>query len=182
MRILPPTVDDAEVLTDLHLDVWDEAYTGLVSSEILAARRQERPERIERWRTILAETSSTTLAWDDAGQLLGFASTGTGRDEDQEYLPGLEVMALYVRARAYGRGVGWALLDAVVGSAAAYLWVLDGNQRAISFYERQGFRFDGATKPEGPPLDPGGVSEWMAGEIKLGWPLPRRWRGAVRRS
>ena len=41
---------------------------------------------------------------------------------------------------------------------------------------------DGATKHEGPPLDPGRVSEWMAGEVKLGWPLPKRWRGAVRRS
>jgi transcriptional regulator with XRE-family HTH domain len=41
---------------------------------------------------------------------------------------------------------------------------------------------DGATKHEGPPVDPGGVSEWMAGEVKLGWPLPKRWRGAVPRS
>jgi transcriptional regulator with XRE-family HTH domain len=41
---------------------------------------------------------------------------------------------------------------------------------------------DGATKHEGPLLDPGGVSEWMAGEVKLGWPLPKRWRGAVPRS
>lgn len=148
MRIGPPTVDDAEALTDLHLDVWDEAYTGLVPPEILTARRRERPERIERWRRILAETSSTTLARDDGGELLGFASTGTGRDEDREHLPDVELMALYVRAQAYGQGVGYALLDAVVGPAAAYLWVLDGNERAIGFYERQGFRFDGATKPE----------------------------------
>jgi transcriptional regulator with XRE-family HTH domain len=42
---------------------------------------------------------------------------------------------------------------------------------------------DEATKTHvGPPLDPGGVSEWMAGEVKLGWPLPKRWRGAVPRS
>lgn len=41
---------------------------------------------------------------------------------------------------------------------------------------------DGATKHEGPPLDPGGVSEWMAGEVNLGWPLSKEWRGAVWRS
>lgn len=41
---------------------------------------------------------------------------------------------------------------------------------------------DGAMKHDGRPLDPGGVSEWMAGELKLGWPLPKRWRGAVPRS
>jgi len=28
------------------------------------------------------------------------------------------------------------------------LWVLEGNQRAIHFYERQGFDFDGSVKVE----------------------------------
>lgn len=41
---------------------------------------------------------------------------------------------------------------------------------------------DGATTHDGPPIDPGGVSEWMAGEVKLGWPLPKRFRGAIPRS
>ena len=35
-----------------------------------------------------------------------------------------------------------------LGDSPAYLWVLDGNVRAIGFYERHGFAFDGATKPE----------------------------------
>ena len=35
-----------------------------------------------------------------------------------------------------------------LGGADACPWVLDGNERAITFYERQGFRFDGSTKPE----------------------------------
>jgi len=43
----------------------------------------------------------------------------------------------------YGAGVGFALFEQVVGDRAAYLWVLAGNERAIGFYERQGFRLDG---------------------------------------
>ena len=39
-------------------------------------------------------------------------------------------------------------LNEAIGTAAAYLWVLDGNDRAIGFYERQGFRFDGSSKTE----------------------------------
>jgi ribosomal protein S18 acetylase RimI-like enzyme len=35
-----------------------------------------------------------------------------------------------------------------VGDRAAYLWVVEGNQRALGFYERQGFRVDGTTKEE----------------------------------
>lgn len=38
---------------------------------------------------------------------------------------------------------------------------------------------DGATTHEGRHLDPGGVSEWIAGELKIRWPLPRQWRGPV---
>ncbi len=39
---------------------------------------------------------------------------------------------------------------------------------------------DAATRSQdGKPIDPGGASEWMAGELKLGWPLPKRWRGAI---
>jgi transcriptional regulator with XRE-family HTH domain len=42
---------------------------------------------------------------------------------------------------------------------------------------------DSATESQGgPPLDPGGVSEWMAGEIRLRWPLPKRWQGTIPRK
>ena len=148
MRIEPARAEDAEALTDLHLDVWDEAYGGLVEPRMLAARRAGRAERVERWRTIIEVGSSTNLlAW-SGDRLVGFASTGPGRDSPGDALPPLELMALYVRASTYGTGVGYALLQAAIGSAAAYLWVLDGNERAARFYERQGFVFDGATKPE----------------------------------
>ena len=55
----------------------------------------------------------------------------------------LELYALYVRAAYWGTGVGYALFEIAVGDRACYLWVLAGNERAIGFYERQGFRLDG---------------------------------------
>lgn len=146
---MPAEVADGEALTDLHLDAWEDAYADLMPVSIFRERRAGRARRIEQWRAILGEPSSTNLlAWDDRGHLLGFASTGSGRDEPRAELPGLELMALYARSESYGDGVGYALLDAAVGESPAYLWVLDGNERAIRFYERQGFGFDGATKPE----------------------------------
>lgn len=57
-------------------------------------------------------------------------------------------MALYVRAEVYSTGVGYLLMNVAIGKDAAYLWVLEGNARAIGFYERQGFIFDGTTKVE----------------------------------
>lgn len=148
VRIAPARVEDAEALADLHLDVWEEAYADLMPASVFTERRARRAERVESWSTIIAAGSSENLlAWADDG-VVGFSSTGTGRDDPADDLPPLELMALYVRARTYGTGVGFALLDAAIGSAGAYLWVLDGNDRAIGFYERQGFRFDGTSKSE----------------------------------
>lgn len=138
--IRPARPEDAEPLADLHLDVWDDAYTGLVPQRILDQRRARRDERVDRWRGILAGAHGTLLAVTDTG-LIGFASAGRGRDNDVDVE--LELMALYVRAGWWGTGVGYALLSATIGDRAAYLWVLAGNDRAIAFYERQGFRLDG---------------------------------------
>jgi GNAT superfamily N-acetyltransferase len=131
---------DAEALAHLHLDVWDDAYTGLMPQGILDDRRAKVDERVERWRGILAQNQSTWVA-EDANGLIGFASTGPARDNDIDDL--LELYALYVRASYWGTGVGYAMFEDIVGDRAAYLWVLATNQRAIGFYERQGFRLDG---------------------------------------
>ncbi len=158
MYIRPAAAADAEALTELHLDVWEEAYGGLIPAKILDARRAYSSDRIERWREIITHgTSSSLLAWPDGGaRLIGFVSTGPGRDQPRADLPEVELSALYVRAEVYGRGVGYALLHEAIGSVAAYLWVLEGNQRAIDFYRRQGFRFDGCSK-----IEPVGIEHRM---------------------
>lgn len=149
LRVAPPRVEDAEALADLHLDVWEEAYAGLMPASVFEERRVRRDERVASWRTIIASGSSDNLlAWSSDGTLVGFSSTSTGRDDPADGLPPLELMALYVRASVYGTGVGHALLTAALEARDAYLWVLDGNARAIGFYERQGFAFDGVTKVE----------------------------------
>ena len=76
-----------------------------------------------------------------AGGALSAAGSGASRDNDLDV--GLELYALYVRSSAYGAGVGYALFEQVVGDRACSLWVLAGNERAVGFYERQGFRLDG---------------------------------------
>jgi GNAT superfamily N-acetyltransferase len=134
---------DAEALTRLHLDCWDDAYTGLMPQSILDARRDDVPARVDRWRKVLA-TGHTSVAEHDDG-LIGFVNASPGAE-----LTGfeLQLFALYVRAPWWGTGVGSALFDAAVGTRSAYLWVLEGNDRAIRFYERQGFRFDGTGQDE----------------------------------
>lgn len=121
MRLSPPRLEDAEALTDLHLDV-EEAYAHLMPASVFAERRAGRDQRVERWRDIVAAGSSDNLlAWSTEGRLLGFSSTGPGRDSPDDRLPPLELMGLYVRAEVYGHGVGRALCAAAIGTAPAYL-------------------------------------------------------------
>ena len=84
MRVLPARVEDAEALTDLHLDVWDEAYGSLVDPAILRARRERRAERVASWTTIIGAGSSANLLGWDGDRLVGFSSTGTGRDPTRD--------------------------------------------------------------------------------------------------
>jgi GNAT superfamily N-acetyltransferase len=141
--------DDAESLTRLHLDCWDDAYTGLMPQAILNARRDDVPARVDRWRKILPN-GFTSVAEHQAA-LIGFVSAGPPREQPDF---DIELFALYVRAAWWGTGVGHALFAAAVADRTACVWVLEGNDRASRFYERQGFRLDGARRegPEGQHL------------------------------
>ena len=127
---------EAEALAQLHLDVGDDASPGLMPQEILDERRTKVDQRIERWRGILGQDEPTWLSENAKGPV-GFVSIGPTRHNDTD-IP-LQLFALYVRAGYWGTGVGYALSEQAVGDRAASLRVLANNERAISFYERQGF-------------------------------------------
>jgi len=79
-------------------------------------------------------------------------SFGGSRDDDAEGLG--EVYALYVDPQRHRGGVGRMLMAearrqlAEDGFQEAILWVLQGNDRARSFYEGEGWEADGATRVE----------------------------------
>ncbi len=146
------TPDDAEGLARVHVVAWQSAYRGLLDDDFLAGLTVQ--GRREQWDHLLAEstTSPTTGAgtWvaHDDGAVVGFASAGPSRDED-ESPTAWELYGIYVRPDLVGTGVGHRLLDeALAGAPTAdvTLWVLEGNQTARRFYERAGFSSDGATK------------------------------------
>ncbi|OOP62513.1 GNAT family N-acetyltransferase [Arthrobacter sp. SRS-W-1-2016] len=135
------TVDDVEPLTRMHLAAWRESYGHLLPEEFFAFREATINTRIERQREALAGSYKPILAHDADGALVGIASSGQSRDEDGPC--DVELQMIYTLRRVHGLGVGQALLDAVVGNAAAYLWVLEDNPRAQAFYRKNGFQPDG---------------------------------------
>jgi ribosomal protein S18 acetylase RimI-like enzyme len=88
------------------------------------------------------------------GAVVGFVTFGPSRDPDTVGLG--EIYALYVDPGRYEGGVGRMLMAHArrrlkeQGFEAAVLWVLLGNERAASFYEREGWKPDGATREEEP--------------------------------
>jgi ribosomal protein S18 acetylase RimI-like enzyme len=142
-------VGDAEGVGHVQVTGWHEAYTGRMPQSILDDLDEERSGAF--WlrvieRSDLGEPGEVWVAVVD-GAVIGFAASGPSTDDDAP--PGRrQLFAIYVLAAHYGSGAGQALMDAATGRGAASLWVLEDNPRARAFYERNGFRPDGATQDD----------------------------------
>ncbi len=123
----------------VHYQSWHETYPGLMDAAYLKAHTLEKCiANSRRW-------TDNTLIAKDGDRVVGFAAYGSCRDGD---LPDCgEVGALYVLREYHGTDVGYRLMQAAVKELSEYdkivVWVLDGNDRAIRFYRRFGFEFDG---------------------------------------
>lgn len=148
VTLRPATLDDARAGALMHIACWREAYASIVDPGLLEAQVADAESWTQRWREHIPRHPRLLAVYD--GEPVGFAAAGEGRDRDAP-VP-TELYALYVREAWYGSGLGHALCEAAVGDRAAYLWVLEGNDRARAFYERQGFRADGA-RERFAPLD-----------------------------
>lgn len=156
VRIREPELADTEGLVRVHVAAWQAGYDGLLPADYLAAQSDNLDGRMERWRGILADQSDDAccmLAEDlETGEILGFVLVGAPRDEGVPDGTG-ELRAINVAPEAWGTGVGAQLFTAGVEWLAeryerAYLWVLDGNERAQRFYEKHGWHADGGTKTD----------------------------------
>lgn len=143
--IARPTLDDLDELGRVHVQVWREAYVGLLPDDYLAALDPALGP--QRWRERFG--TSPEVGWwlgrDDDG-IAGMATCGPARDQDAP-VP-LELYAINVLRRAQGTGLADDLMARAVGDRSSYLWVLEGNDRAVAFYRRHGYADDGGRKPE----------------------------------
>ncbi|MCU1528545.1 MAG: family acetyltransferase [Frondihabitans sp.] len=148
--VRPAVATDAAGMAAVHVQSWRETYRGLVADSIL-----DRPASVARRERFW----SSTLAADDAteraavavqgGHIVGIASSGPPRDSDATWPT--ELYVLYLLADAHGSGAGARLLESVVTTSEASLWVADPNPRAQAFYRKHGFVPDGAAKDDGIP-------------------------------
>lgn len=139
-----PTLEDAPALADLHISSWKETYShllpeGYFDEEHINGRHQL-------WQRILkdsqADFSLSMAEIDD--HVIGFAFTGPTQAPHGHIVPrDRQLYSIYVAKDYHGSGAGQALLNATLGDDPALLWVAKANDRAIRFYQRNGFSFDG---------------------------------------
>lgn len=148
-----PQMTDAGAIAALHVATWRETYEHLLPEGFFTADVADMRRRM--WSQILStRRPEHTVRVAEAGEgLIGFAMSGRSDDD------GAQLYILYVLAAHHGTGVGQALFDAVLGEGPASLWVATKNPRAIAFYRRNGFAFDGAEQSD--PGTPGIVEARM---------------------
>lgn len=185
LTIRPATPYDAQAIARIRVQGWRFAYQGLISQDYLdslsVAKDTERmrgylsqfPQKSPPSRSASVQGSgygekrSFMLAVrDDA--VLGFchfSAAPNNADRPERATPGGtmngRLHSLYIDPDALGQGIGHALMSQALstftawGCERAHLWVLEGNSRAVSFYERQGWQLTGDTKVDrshGPEL------------------------------
>lgn len=139
--IEPIGLADADEVGRLHVRVWQEAYAGLMPAGYLDAL--DPIAFADNWRARLTSPQPGVRSWlarDEEGVV---AITTSGPARDAEPPTDRQLYAINVLARGYGTGVAQALVDAAIGARPAYLWVVEGNDRAITFYRKLGFDLDG---------------------------------------
>ena len=123
----------------VHYKSWQEAYSGIVEQVYLDK------QTIDNCLKIAMNTKDNTIIAKESNHVVGFVQYGKYDYEDLEDAG--EIIALYVLADYYGKGIGYRLMQEAVKSLSGYsqiaLFVIKDNQRAIDFYTRYGFRFDG---------------------------------------
>jgi ribosomal protein S18 acetylase RimI-like enzyme len=147
-------------VAELHVRSWQEAYRELMPAEFLAGLDPR--DRAGRYEFGGGEEGPTTLVAvvprdrdcveGPFERIAGFVTFAASRDADASGLG--EVVALYVDPDRHEGGVGRLLMTEARrhlregGFTEAILWVLDGNERAQRFYQREGWTPDGARREE----------------------------------
>ena len=135
------TPEEIEGKSLVHWQTWREVYDDLLPAEF------QETMTLERCRFFSQKYPENTLIAMDGKQFVGFISYGNFRDKA---IQAGEIIALYVLKDYYGKGVSEQLMHAAFVAldqfSEIYLWVLKDNKRAIAFYQKMGFTFDGQEK------------------------------------
>ena len=133
------------MIATIHVEGWRAAYRGIIPDEFLDSLSIDRREST--WRQNLLAGDTATWVAQESESILGWISAAASRDTDTGASTG-EIWAIYVAPGHWGRGVGRSLCETaerylrLEGFIEVTLWVLSDNERAVKFYQSNGFVLD----------------------------------------
>lgn len=139
MLIRKATKDDAAGIASVHIQSWQETYSGLISQEYLDSLKAE--DRFPLWEKSLSETPVTSpvfVALNDDNKVVGFASFG--RERTGKFSADGELYAIYILKEYQKEKLGMKLLHAGIKAlldqryTSMLVWVLAENG-SRKFYE-----------------------------------------------
>lgn len=142
---------DGARVAQIRVLSWQSAYRDLLPRQALTAMRPE--TSAQRWADTATAPAPTKLfvAVDDDDVPVAFCLVSAAREAVDRHpdLPTGELCAIYADPLVIGTGAGGAVHDAGMdylarqGFRHVMLWVLEGNDSAMRFYRRHGWRPDG---------------------------------------
>lgn len=142
--IRPYMQNDAAEVAAVHVQAWQQAYVGIIDTEILDALEVDAYKR--RWQEgydrYKDDPTRGTLVAVTNNEVFGFLSYGPARDANSPIA--MEIYAVNIIKRYWGIGVGHALFAEArkklqaLKARQTYLWVLQDNHRAQNAYRRWG--------------------------------------------
>jgi ribosomal protein S18 acetylase RimI-like enzyme len=149
VTVRPAVEGDLSAIAEIRVRSWQAAYRGIVPQGYLDLMRPEMDADRRRAGLAGPDDRRRDAIGAVAGQPAGWVAYGPYRDDDAPSRKSGEVYAIYVHPAHWRRGVGHALMRHAIaelraaGLAPVLLWVLEDNDPARRFYEREGFRPDG---------------------------------------
>jgi len=144
VQVRETVLADWQALRDIRLQALRDApYAfGSTYADQVKFGEADWRQRITRGGTFLAYLPEVSVS-EPAGMAGGY----------QEAPGTVELISMFIRPRARGRGVGEALIGAVIGWALArdatsvHLWVTETNSHALRLYQRCGFTVTAERQP-----------------------------------
>ncbi|MFI6403796.1 GNAT family N-acetyltransferase [Streptomyces sp. NPDC050548] len=152
LQIRPMVLADCHRVSEIRVLGWQFAYRGLMPQPFLDALSAKDDAERRRARFAQHDSSVVNLVAQRGEEIIGWAAVGPYRDGEVR-TGEAELYAIYLDPHHLNTGTGRALMQealrrcAALGHDRVYLWVVRGNARARRFYERAGFRADGAEEP-----------------------------------
>ncbi|AXX59762.1 GNAT family N-acetyltransferase [Vibrio vulnificus] len=149
-RVRKALIGDIDGIAHIHVSSWAYAYNGLMPKSFIESYTFEKRQKL--WSNIIERDLAVVLVAEGDEGLSGFLCFG--QPKTLKGTDAYDLSSIYIDPDKIGVGIGQLLYDKcesmlrTLNAQKVSLWALDSNERALSFYTKQGFTPTGESNKE----------------------------------